>query len=50
MANGATRIILAEMARPKNPKGSALKSVLDPKKMQNKLIAVKGNEKQPACK
>lgn len=50
MANGATRIVLAEMARPKTPKGSALKEVLSTNKFNNKLKAVKGNEKQPDCK
>ena len=50
MANGVNRIVLAEMARPKTPKGSALKSALNTKPFTSKLVAVKGNEKQPKGK
>ncbi len=47
MANGNTRIVLAEMARPKTPKGSALKSAMDTKAFEKNILAVKGDEKQP---
>ncbi len=47
MANGATRIVLAEMARPKNPKGSALKSALETNAFEKKILDVTGDEKQP---
>ncbi len=50
MANGATRIVNAEMARPKTPKGSALKSAMDTKAFEKKILDVKGNEKQPTSK
>lgn len=45
--SGNNRIVLAEMARPKTPKGSALKSALDTKAFETKVKNVKGNEKQP---
>ncbi len=38
---------MAEMARPKTPKGSALKSALSTSAFEKKVIEVKGNEKQP---
>lgn len=46
--SGQERIILAEMARPKNPKGSALKSALSTSKINSALAEVTGQEKQPA--
>lgn len=45
--SGQRRIINAEMARPKNPKGSALKKALSPKKINSRLSKVTGREKQP---
>ncbi len=45
--SGQNRIVNAEMARPKTPKGSALKSALETSAYEKKVIAVKGNEKQP---
>lgn len=45
--SGNNRIVNAEMARPKPPKGSALKSALDTKAYEKKVLEVKGNEKQP---
>ncbi len=50
MANGVTRIINAEMARPKTPKGSALKSAMATKVINNKMASVTGKEKQPIKK
>ncbi len=47
MANGNTRIVLAAMARPKTPKGSALKSALETSAFEKKVLEVKGDEKQP---
>lgn len=44
---GQQRIVKASMARPKTPKGSALKSALATKAFSKKLLEVKGNEKQP---
>ncbi len=43
--SGQQRIVNAEMARPKTPKGSALKSAM--KSIVEKLLKVTGNEKQP---
>jgi hypothetical protein len=45
--NGTMRIVMADLARPKPADKSALKSAMDAKGFQNKLKAVKGNEKQP---
>ncbi len=50
MANGLTRIVNAEMARPKTPKGSALKSAMDTSAFERRILDVKGDEKQPAKK
>ncbi len=47
MANGATRIVNAEMARPQTPKGSALKSAMSTSKINTAMSKVTGNEKQP---
>ncbi len=49
MANGATRIVLAEMAR-KMPKGSALKFALETSAFEKKVLEIKGDEKQPTKK
>ncbi|MGH7249692.1 MAG: hypothetical protein ACREGC_01845 [Minisyncoccia bacterium] len=35
------------MAKPKTPKGSALKSALSPNVFEKKILETKGNEKQP---
>lgn len=48
--SGQQRIIQAEMARPKTPKGSALKSALSTSKINSALGKVQGNEKQPIKK
>lgn len=48
--SGQNRIVKAEMARPKTPKGSALKSALDTNAFEKKVLEVKGNEKQPSKK
>lgn len=47
MANGVTRIKIAEMSRPKTPSGKDLKSALDTKRFNSSLTSVMGNEKQP---
>ena len=43
---GQNRIVNSEIAR-KAPKGSALKSALNPKTITSKIVEVKGTEKQP---
>ena len=48
--NGAMRIVMADLARPKPVSKSALKSAMDAKGFQNKLKSVVGNEKQPLKK
>lgn len=50
MANGQTRILNAEMARPKTPKGSALKNALVKVFSPSRIAAVKGTETQPIKK
>lgn len=50
MANGNTRIVNAQMATPKTPKGSALKNAMNSKTFESKIISVKGNEKFPTQK
>lgn len=50
MSSGANRLVISEMSRPKTPKGSALKSALETSAFEKKVLAVKGNEKQPAKK
>lgn len=44
--SGNNRIVNAAMAKPKTPKGSALKSALKTSTITAKIAAVKGNEKQ----
>jgi len=48
--SGQNRIVNAEMARPKTPKGSALKSAMDSSAFEKKILDVKGDEKQPTTK
>ncbi len=44
--SGQNRIVLADMAKGKTPKGSALKSALETSAFEKKVIEVKGDEKQ----
>lgn len=46
MANGATRILNAEINKPKSPKGSALKSAIGSVFSPSKIAGVKGTEAQ----
>ncbi len=48
--SGQQRLVNAEMARPKTPKGSALKSAMNTKTMESKILKVMGDEKQPIRK
>lgn len=44
--SGQNRIISAQLAKPKTPKGSALKSALSSAFAANKIAKVTGQEKQ----
>ncbi len=47
---GQNRIVNAAMARPKTPKGSALKSALETSAYEKKILEVTGKEIQPTKK